>query len=171
MKESRFYRQHILVFYPCTIGKCCTIRSPQCIQQSLHTVGRLFFQHLDAALHLQTHTHTCMQKHSFKRKVTPFCPSPLTVIMDTHPHTQSDGKAEYSAAFHQSSVLHNPSEIIIMCWFVFLCFDNNGYFFQCWKQICCLIFLRKPRDTPLYVKTFIMLQKTCIANNTVQNWK
>lgn len=26
--------------------------TPQCIQKSLHTVGRLLFQHLDAALHL-----------------------------------------------------------------------------------------------------------------------
>lgn len=28
--------------------------SPQCVQESLHTVRRLLFQHLDAALHLPT---------------------------------------------------------------------------------------------------------------------
>jgi len=29
-----------------------------------------------------------------------------------------DGKAEFSASLLQSSMLHDPSEIILICWFV-----------------------------------------------------
>jgi len=74
--------------------KWFTPHSPQCIQQSLHAVWRLLFQHLNAALHLQ-HTHACMWKYSFKRKVTPFCPSPLTVITTLYKKYRFETTCEY----------------------------------------------------------------------------
>lgn len=86
-KKEEVFRSYMCCTF-ITVQKiaCLNPHSPQCIQQSLHAVWRLLFQHLDAALHLHN-THMHAKKYSFKRKVIPFCPSPLTVIMDTHPHT------------------------------------------------------------------------------------
>ncbi len=44
-------------------------------------------------------------------------------------------QAEFSASLLQSSGLHDPSKIIIICWFA----D-----FQCWKQMCYLMLFWKP---------------------------
>jgi len=38
-----------------------------------------------------------------------------------------DGKAEFSASLLQYSVSHDPSEIILLCWF------GAQKTFQCWK--------------------------------------
>ncbi len=46
-------------------------------------------------------------------------------------------KAEFSASLLQPSVSHDPSEIILIC-----CSTNISYY-QCLKQLCCLIFLWK----------------------------
>ncbi len=54
-------------------------------------------------------------------------------------------KAEFSASLLQSSVSHDPSEIILICWFSD-CYHSNmliSYYYQCWKQFCCLTFLWK----------------------------
>lgn len=49
--QIRMHSQMFFVFFIC-LPAVLHSYSPQCIQESLHTVGRLLFQHLDAALHL-----------------------------------------------------------------------------------------------------------------------
>jgi len=43
-------------------------------------------------------------------------------------------KAEFSASLLQSSVSHDPSEIILICW-------SRNIYYQCSKQLCCFTFL------------------------------
>jgi len=49
-----------------------------------------------------------------------------------------DGKVEFSAALLQSSVSHDPfrknSKMLIWCSKII------SYYYQCWKQLCYLIF-------------------------------
>jgi len=43
-----------------------------------------------------------------------------------------DGKAEFSVSSLQSSVSHDPSETILICWFgVHFSFRNISYYYQC----------------------------------------
>ncbi len=42
----------------------------------------------------------------------------------------------------QFSVSHDPSEIILICWCTAK--SNILYYYQCWKQMCCSTFLKKP---------------------------
>jgi len=42
-----------------------------------------------------------------------------------------DGKAEFSASLLQSSVSHDPSEIILICLFA----AHISCYFQCWKPL------------------------------------
>ncbi len=51
-----------------------------------------------------------------------------------------DNKAEFSASLLQSSVSHDPSEIILTCSFAA---QKNVLYYQCSKQLCCLILLWK----------------------------
>ncbi len=65
-------------------------------------------------------------------------------------------KAEFSASLLQSSVSHDPSEIILTCWFASqekLFF----YYYWCVKQLCCFIFLWSLKDS-------YKVQKNCICN-------
>ncbi len=39
----------------------------------------------------------------------------------------------------QSSMSHDPFEIYMLFW----CSRNMSYYYQCWKQLCCLICLEK----------------------------
>ncbi len=41
-------------------------------------------------------------------------------------------KAEFSASLLQSSVSHDPSEIMLIC-----CSGSISYYYQCWKQLPC----------------------------------
>lgn len=84
MKERSFQVIHVLHIIPVQLGSIIlhtylsAFNSPSTLFEgcSFNTLMQPFI----------CTTHTCMQKYSFKRKVIPFCPSPLTVI--THPHTQ-----------------------------------------------------------------------------------
>jgi len=42
----------------------------------------------------------------------------------------------------QSSVSHDPSEIIQICRFAAQ--ETFFYYHQCWRHLCCFIFLWKP---------------------------
>ncbi len=56
-----------------------------------------------------------------------------------------DGKAEFSALLLQSSVSHDCSEIILICWF--WCSRNVPFYYhQYWKQLYCLILCGYPGD-------------------------
>ncbi len=48
-------------------------------------------------------------------------------------------KAVFPASLLQSSVSHDPSEIILICWFAD---QETSDYYQCWKQLCC--FFWKP---------------------------
>jgi len=47
-------------------------------------------------------------------------------------------KAEFSASLLQSSVSHDPLEIILICWFAW----NISYYYQL-KTVCCVVLLWK----------------------------
>ncbi len=74
-------------------------------------------------------------------------------------------KAEFSASLLQSSVSHDPSEIILICWFVAqllsiiidakLLINNVSCYYWCWKHFCGLIVLWKPQ----YIYIFLLIEK------------
>ncbi len=47
-------------------------------------------------------------------------------------------KLNFQLPLPQASVSHGPSENLIWC------LSNISYYYQCWKQLCCLMFLWKP---------------------------
>jgi len=44
-------------------------------------------------------------------------------------------QSKFSASLLQSSVSHDPSEIILIWWW---CSRNIYYYLHCWKWVCCL---------------------------------
>ncbi len=51
-------------------------------------------------------------------------------------------KAEFFASLLQSSVSHDPSEIILICWFRA---QQTSYYYQCWKGLCHFTFCVKTK--------------------------
>ncbi len=70
-------------------------------------------------------------------------------------------KAEFSASLLQSSVSHDPSEIILISWFDA---QENYYYYQCRKQLCCLGIVAK-KDYYIYILN------ACVSNVTYFRWR
>ncbi len=81
---------------------------------------------------------------------------------------------------HYSSVSQDLSEIILICWFAAL---ENVTYHQCWKHLCCFMFLWKPwcifqdylrnkRFNSIYLKekSFVTLEMSWLSLLVMHLW-
>ncbi len=79
------------------------------------------------------------KKYSHTHVIIQIC---VLICHKTHTHTHTHTHIYmvqnwfFLASLLQPSVSHDPSEIVC-------CSRNFSYYYQCWKQLCCLIFYPK----------------------------